>query len=377
MKSFWIWTLCALAAPGAGAETAVIAVGMEGEAAALVESRAAAGVEGPVLSGAALRARIADAPPGCFADDACARELAEAIGVAAMLRARLVPRDGALEVIVRDLEGAERTLPLVEARAAEPERRVITRLAVYDFERSEVDERTGRIVTDAVVEELRKLQGVSVIGMDEVRAMIDLESQKQMMGCEAETSCLAEIADALGVDGLVIGTLARLEGESIFGMKRIDQQQAKTVGGFTTRLEIADGSELLAAVGPGVEELFADMPLKEGETRGVPDEIALRLNPPPLPPWIFTTTATAAGLAAVVAVGGGIAFTIAQADYSQSAASGSAAAPVSGAELVRKGAATEASWGLMVGAGAGAVALAAGTGVLFLFTDFAGYGGEQ
>jgi len=41
--------------------------------------------------------------------------------------------------------------------------------------------------------------------------MLDLESQKQLAGYSDE-SCLAEIADSLGVDALVVGSPARRQG---------------------------------------------------------------------------------------------------------------------------------------------------------------------
>src|SRR5207253_3240205 len=88
----------------------------------------------------------------------------------------------------------------------------VQRIAVYDFELSGIDKRVGRVVTDATVAELRKLQGVSVVGMDEVRAALDMEAQKQLVGCSSE-SCVAEIAEALGVDGVVIGQLAQVGDE--------------------------------------------------------------------------------------------------------------------------------------------------------------------
>lgn len=64
-------------------------------------------------------------------------------------------------------------------------------------------------VTDHVNQELA-LEGLDVLSSTQVAAVIGLERQKQLLGCSSDSNCLAEIANALGVDGLVVGTIAKL-----------------------------------------------------------------------------------------------------------------------------------------------------------------------
>lgn len=52
------------------------------------------------------------------------------------------------------------------------------------------------------------LAGLEVLSSNQVAAVIGLERQKQLLGCN-ETNCVAELAGALGVDGLVLGNIAR------------------------------------------------------------------------------------------------------------------------------------------------------------------------
>ncbi|MBC7794077.1 MAG: hypothetical protein H7Z43_10245, partial [Clostridia bacterium] len=66
-----------------------------------------------------------------------------------------------------------------------------TRIAVYDFELAGVDPNIGAVVTDSVLAEMRKMQHVSAIGMDEIRDMLSHEVNKQFMGCEENEACLA------------------------------------------------------------------------------------------------------------------------------------------------------------------------------------------
>lgn len=181
----------------------------------------------------------------------------------------------------------------------------ILRIAVSDFEATDVDPAVASLVADAVVAELRKHEHLSVIGMQEIRDMLNLEAEKQALGCDEKESCLAEIAGALGVDLLVTGTLAHVGEGSLIGMRRIDQREAKVTGTFNERLPRAGGDEFFAAVGPAVEQLFPDHALREGQTRGVSEALLKRLNPPPVPVWGFWTLV---GSSAVV---GGVALTTA------------------------------------------------------------------
>jgi len=180
-----------------------------------------------------------------------------------------------------------------EATSAKDDAKRFLRVAVYDLSVDGVEPRVGRFVTDAFVAELRKLEGVSVVAMDEVRAMLTHEAQKQLVGCDEGASCLSELGDALGVDELVVGSLAVVGGASVITVRRVDQARAKAVGSLSERLTPAGGEEFLATVGPFTEKLYNDRVLKKGAVRGVPVEQAKRLNPPPLSPWIAGSTAAA------------------------------------------------------------------------------------
>jgi hypothetical protein len=244
----------------------------------------------------------------------------------------------------------------------------VQRVAVYDFELSGVDKRIGRIVTDATVAELRKLQGISVVGMDEVRAALDMEAQKQMLGCTKD-SCIAEIAEALGVDVIVIGQLAQVGDEKVFGLKRIEQRTGTATASVQQRLKSDTGEELLAMIGPSVEKAFSEFPLKAGAVRGVAPELALRVNPPPLDPWIFWSGAATTGAAVVTSGVAGVFNLVAVGDtgtYFKTA-------KLDGATLNGKESAVAASAVTFYSALGAAVVTGAATSVVALFTDFHGY----
>jgi len=174
-------------------------------------------------------------------------------------------------------------------------------VAVLDPRASgEIPPRPLAAFTQALVPEIRKVEGVSAIGMAEIRDMLGLERQRQMLGCAVDEECLAEIAGALGVDEEISTDLVLVGDAYTLTIRRIDMKKAKVIQAETRRFDRRDGEELLAVVGPAVASLFPERPLKAGRTRGVDRELIRRLNPPPLPRWVFGAT----GGAAVAALGG-------------------------------------------------------------------------
>lgn len=197
---------------------------------------------------------------------------------------------------------------------AAPEGPGLVRIAVTDVAHDvSLEPRVARIFADSFVAELRKLNRVSVISMDEVRAMLSVEANRQAVGCSEEQSCLAEIADALGADIVISGSIAVLDDRRVLSLKRIDQKTASVGGAFEERLVKADGEELLAAIGPAVEQLFPELALRKGEVRGVAPEKARLLHPPPVPVW---GTVGVVGLAAVVVTGALVTGVLAQTEAS-------------------------------------------------------------
>jgi hypothetical protein len=271
--------------------------------------------------------------------------------------------------------------PATAAEAAVPEapadgKRAVRRIAVYRLEGGGIDDRVLGVLTDSVVLEVRKLVGVTVVGMDEIKAMLDLEAQKQLVGC-TDVSCIAEIAEALGVDEIMIGNVAVVGATISFGLKRIDQNSATTLGQYANRVDSTDPADVLALIGPAIEQLLAEVPLKPGQTRGVPPEIATRIHPPPLDPWVFWTVGAGVGTAAIAGMGFTLwnlaSYTRAVAQVEDSVA-GTAA---NGKDLNRDVTSVQASFvGLLVSYGV-VVLGAAGAGVVALFTDWDDVGGAE
>ena len=141
--------------------------------------------------------------------------------------------------------------------------------------------------------------------MDEVREMLDFEAKRRVLGCEADHECLAEIAGALGVDELLIGTLSEQADGRMIILKRVDQRRAQVRATFDKRLVVGNGEEFLLSVGDAIQNLFAERQNRPGTKRGVSEKAVLRLNPPPIKSWM---TYTAYGLTAAAAAMTGLAY---------------------------------------------------------------------
>ena len=126
---------------------------------------------------------------------------------------------------------------------------------MYDLELSNVPKGLGSATTEALLQEVRKLEGVSAIGMDEVQGDARHWVRRQAMGCDADDECLAEIAGALGVDEILTGKLTEQADGRMMVLKRIDQRRAQVRETFDKRLEVGNGEEFLLSVGDAVYPL--------------------------------------------------------------------------------------------------------------------------
>jgi hypothetical protein len=251
---------------------------------------------------------------------------------------------------------------------AAPVERKALRIAVYNLEGTGTDARVLKLVEQSLVAEVRKLQRASVISLDEVKAMLELETEKQLAGC-SEGSCLAEIAEALGADALVTGGVVVVGEQVQVSWKRIEPSTASVTQTFTRTLDAAGGEELLAVVGPGVEALFPEVPLRAGQTRGVDPAIAVRLNPPPVAPWIFWTTVSSTAAVAIGTAGVGAVWALSEQALRQSF-DNAKRTPVPASTIQQQQAQVQISNAVFWGAAGVVVAGAIVSGVLVPFTDF-------
>jgi hypothetical protein len=245
------------------------------------------------------------------------------------------------------------------------------RVVVLDVRAAgEVPPRALAALNQAMTPELRKLVGVSAIASSELQDMLSLERQKQLVGCSDDAAaCFAEIAGALDADEMITLDLTLVGSTYAMTSRRIDLRKSRVSQTRLERFEKRDGEELLSIVGPVIQALYPDRAVKAGRQRGVEATVIRRLNPPPIPRWVFFTTAGLGVLAGLAGGGAGLLMRDAQRgfnDLAQSAVSSSvSASSLSARETDTRRWATMAN---VLFASAGGLVLAAV--VEALFTDW-------
>lgn len=135
------------------------------------------------------------------------------------------------------------------------------KLAAPGLTATGVDPAQARFFNDYLVEQLRE-RGLKVVAESEVAGVLGLERQRQLLGCtETSSDCMAEMAGALGVDGIIHGSLARLGNSYAMTLKVFSSRDGEVWASASTR---GQSDEQLAQWLAAVARRFADR-LSEGE----------------------------------------------------------------------------------------------------------------
>lgn len=137
---------------------------------------------------------------------------------------------------------------------------------------------------------------LEVVSARDVQAMLGLERQQQLMGCP-ETSCVAEFAGALGVEGLLLGDIGRLPDGYAVNLKVLSTKTDKPVALFNGRA--ANSEQLSLLLARAAWEIVAQL----GKALGHPELIPVD-EPPTIEPQPSVKLVALVPLA--VGVGAGI-----------------------------------------------------------------------
>lgn len=83
------------------------------------------------------------------------------------------------------------------------------RVAATGWAFSGIDQVVGETFLDRFATQLGA-EGVKVTTPKDIAGVLGLERQRQLLGCANESSCLAELAGALGVDALLTGAIVKI-----------------------------------------------------------------------------------------------------------------------------------------------------------------------
>lgn len=104
------------------------------------------------------------------------------------------------------------------------------KLAVLDVQGSGVAPELVTAITESMTQEATRRGFFDVIASSDIRTLLGMERQKQLMGCSEGSSCTAELAGALGARFVLSGTLTRL-GEALqLTLQTLDTQKAQPIG---------------------------------------------------------------------------------------------------------------------------------------------------
>lgn len=132
-----------------------------------------------------------------------------------------------------------------------------TKVAVLDFSTAGIGETAAKALstnlTNIVAAEVARL-GFDVISSTDINAMLSYERKKDLLGCEDDTTCLAELGGALGSDLMVAGSIGKLGVTYNLTLSLVDIKRAQV----RQRFQGNAGSEtvLASTVRRGVQVLF-------------------------------------------------------------------------------------------------------------------------
>lgn len=190
------------------------------------------------------------------------------------------------------------------------------KLAMPDLQVVNIEAKEAAFYTEHLAQAM-KYPEVSVVTAREMATFLGLERQRQLLGCDA-TSCITELAGALGADVVVMGDVARLGGGVQVNVKVLSATTGKTLATFSKRA--ANDAESLDVLSEGGHEVL--LQTCHALQRPVPEGLLMARQPALVRHWWVPG---AAGIA-VAGVGAGL-FLVAQGDY-QTLAKASADAPL-------------------------------------------------
>jgi TolB-like protein len=145
-----------------------------------------------------------------------------------------------------------------------------------------VPEGTATILTDIVVSEVARY-GFEVVSKADIAAIVGFEKQKALLGCSDDSSCLAEIGGALGVDYMLTGTVGQIGSRYRISLILVDVKKGKVAG---RAADFCDKNEdaLANAALSRVREIIAAI---QAATSGEKPAVAAKPGPGAAPPPVL------------------------------------------------------------------------------------------
>lgn len=180
--------------------------------------------------------------------------------------------------------------------AAPPPVREPVKLASPGFTGVDVSSAQATFFSDHLAQQLT-LRGLQVTTASQIGALLGFERQRQLLGCKEDTSsCMAELAAALGVDGVVTGSVGRFDNTFQVNVSVVSTKDGRTLSAFSRKVN--GSSAVLDALNDAADQVARDLtaklrgsapaptqaPAPSPQITGTPIPRQPHTRPAPLPP---------------------------------------------------------------------------------------------
>ena len=115
------------------------------------------------------------------------------------------------------------------------------KMLLLDLKATLIEADAVGIITNMMSAEMASYEDhFEIITNSDMRQMVALEAEKQSMGCADDSSCLAELAGAMGARFVMFGEVGKLGKNIIITVNLFDSQEAKAAGRVIVRAKSLD-----------------------------------------------------------------------------------------------------------------------------------------
>lgn len=155
-------------------------------------------------------------------------------------------------------------LPVVARSASPAAPSSPPRIAVMGLTPIEISQELADFYVEHFAQQLA-FQGLAVVTKKEISTLLGLERQRQLLGCDDDSTCITELAGALGADGVAVGSIAKV-GKDLHISVRIVANDATALASFSAKVQ---GEELtLATLGQAAAMMAPEVARKSGKPLG-------------------------------------------------------------------------------------------------------------
>lgn len=159
-----------------------------------------------------------------------------------------------------------------------------------------IDDSLVRLLNELLLTEFGRAGRYRVIGGSDIQGMLEVEQQKQLLGCE-DSQCLAQIGGALGADFLATSNIGRIGDYFLLNVKILNVTTVQIVERWSEQVEGVE-NELMVAVRRSVATVTGqpppDMPATTGALATATESTEFRAAPITL--WVVGGVGVLAGV---------------------------------------------------------------------------------